>query len=280
MTNLLAAIGRPTLELCQGVGQAFFLFWDSFLWIVSWFIYPLAKITGLGRFVRRRGGIRFRATAEQGVRVGVKSLPISMLVLFFLGMILALQTAYILKKFGVTEYVSNLVSVAIIRELGPLITALVMSGFIAGSIAAELGTMQVYEEIMALRTSAIHPNRFLVVPRLLATMLMLPCVTIFADLAGIIGGWVIGTAILQINSDLFIAKCIEAVVAKDFATGLIKTEAFAVLLGLIGCHQGLATKGGADGVGRATTNAVVLSILAIIVADCLFTFLFYYLLEA
>lgn len=280
MSNLLAAFGRPTIALAQGIGQAFFLFWDSTLWILSWLLWPFFKLTGLGRFVHRHRGVRLHATAEQGVRVGVKSLPISCLVLFFLGMILALQTAYILKKFGVTEYVSNLVSVAIIRELGPLITALVMSGFIAGSIAAELGTMQVYEEIMALRTSAIHPNRFLVVPRLLATMIMLPCVTLFADLAGIIGGWVIGTKILQINSDLFIAKCWEAVVARDFYTGMTKTEAFAIILGIIGCHQGLATKGGAEGVGRATTNAVVLSILAVIVADCLFTFLFYYLLEA
>ncbi|MBI3269620.1 MAG: ABC transporter permease [Planctomycetes bacterium] len=280
MGTLLAAIGRPALALCQGVGQSFWLLWDCGLWIASWVAWPLFWATGLSGRVRRRRGVRIHATAEQGYRVGPTSLPISCLVLFFLGMILALQTAYILKKFGVTEYVSNLVSVAIIRELGPLITALVMSGFISGSIAAELGTMQVYEEIMALRTSAIHPNRFLVVPRLLATMIMLPCVTIFADLAGITGGWVIGTRILQLNSDLFISKCFEAVVAKDIYTGLVKSEAFALLLALIGCHQGLSTKGGAEGVGRATTNAVVLSILFVIVADCFFTFLFYFLFEA
>ena len=230
--------------------------------------------------VFRKRKLRFKACLEQMVRVGFNSIPIVFLVLFFVGIILALQMAYVLKKFGVVEYIATVVGIGIIRELGPLITAIVMAGFAGASIAAELGTMRVSEEILALETSALNPIGFLVVPRLLAVMIMLLCVTILSNIVGILGGFVIGTAVLKINPHLYISKTIEYLVDKDLITGLIKAEVFAVIIGVTSCYEGLNVTGGAEGVGKATTRSVVLSIVFIIVADCILTTLFYYVLKS
>jgi phospholipid/cholesterol/gamma-HCH transport system permease protein len=222
--------------------------------------------------------LRLRESTRQMVRVGFDATPIVFLVLFFVGMILALQIAYTLKKFGVLNEVATVVSIAIVRELGPLITAIVMTGFAGASIAAELGTMKVSEEILALETSALNPIGFLVVPRVIAVMIMVLCLTILANMVGIAGGLFIGTVVLRIDWHLYVSKTFEYLTIKDLLTGLIKTETFAVIIGIISCYEGLEVTGGAEGVGKATTASVVLSIIFIIVADCILTAIFYYIM--
>jgi len=232
----------------------------------------------LGQLLRGRAKLtrfRWRAIIGQMVRVGVDAVPIICLTIFFVGVILVLQMAVVLDKFGVIRFVGSVVGVSIVRELGPLLAALVMSGFAGAAIAAEIGTMTVNEEIMALETSALDPVPFLVVPRLLACMLMIPVLTVIADFVGILGGFCVGVGMLQIPAAVYLDKTIDYLVNKDMITGLIKAEAFAVLICLVACYQGFRVKGGAEGVGRATTQAVVLCIVYIVVTDCFFTLFFY-----
>jgi len=223
--------------------------------------------------------IRWKHLWAQMERVGYKSIPVVFLVIFFIGIIIALQMAYVLKQFGVVDYVASIVSVAMIRELGPLITAIVMAGFAGASIAAELGTMRDREEIVALETIGLNPIGYLVVPRLLATVIMMPCLVIMADIVGIFGGYVVSTRLLGINSTLFYNRAIEFLKFKDIYAGLVKAGFFGLIVALISCYEGFSVEGGAEGVGRATTRSVVISIVAVIVADCFFTIFFYYILE-
>lgn len=266
--DALGATGYAAGKIFAFVGGMGLLFRDSMLWMVR---IPFAK----GTPVMRR-----EPAFTQLARVGVSSLGIVFLVVFFVGMILALQMAYILKKFGAIEATATIVSIGMVRELSPLLTSIVMSGFVGASIAAEIGTMNVAEEILALECSALDPVRFLVVPRLFATMIMIPIVTVMANVVGIAGGWVVATQILGMSSDLYVKKAIDALVLRDLVTGLIKVEAFAILIGLVACYEGLSVSGGAEGVGKATTNSVVFSIVSIIVTDCFFTAVFYFVLKA
>jgi phospholipid/cholesterol/gamma-HCH transport system permease protein len=265
MSALLGALGRAAAGLARYLGALGFLAADAARWAV---VPP----------VRGRGGAR-RAYAAQMVRVGVRGMPIVFLVLFFIGVVLVLQLAYILEKFGALEYVATVVGVAMTRELGPLLTAIVMSGFAGASIAAELGTMVVNEEVLALETSGIHPVRFLVLPRVVACMVMVLCLTVLGNLVGMAGGYLVGTGLLGINPALYWGRTIEMLQNKDMITGLVKAEVFAITLAVIACVQGLRVRGGAEGVGRATTNAVVHSIIAIIALDCALTAVFYYVLD-
>jgi len=173
-------------------------------------------------------------------------------------------------------YTGALVSVSMTRELGPLIVAIVVSGRIGASIAAEIGSMKTAEEIDALKTMAINPVYFLVVPKFLALFLMVPCLTALGDLIGMLGGYLIGVTSLGIGSQIYIDKNFDALVTKDVATGLIKSFFFAATIAFISCYQGMTVQGGAEGVGRATTKAVVSSIVMIILIDTLFTAIFYY----
>ncbi|MBI4177935.1 ABC transporter permease [bacterium] len=209
-------------------------------------------------------------------RMGVGSVPIVVLICGFVGMILAMQTAYQLAKFGATLYVASLVSVSVVRELGPLITAILVSGRVGAGVAAELGTMAVSEEITALRTMALNPVRILLVPRVAGLIIALPILTLIGDSVAIAGGLVIGWGYLHLPPELFYKVAVEGLVMKDFLTGFAKSIIFAILIGLIACYKGYYVRGGAVGVGTATTETVVMSIVAIIVADLLFTALFYF----
>lgn len=209
-------------------------------------------------------------------RMGVGSVPIVALICSFVGMILAMQTAYQLAKFGATLYVASLVSVSVVRELGPLITAILVSGRVGAGVAAELGTMAVSEEITALRTMALNPVRILLVPRLIGLMVALPILTLIGDAVAIGGGLVIGWGYLHLSPQLFYKVAIDGLLIKDFLTGFAKSVIFAFLIGLIACYKGYSVRGGAVGVGTATTETVVMSIVAIIIADLLFTALFYF----
>jgi len=215
------------------------------------------------------------AVWAQRVRVGVRSLPIVSLVLFFVGMILAFQMAYVLRDFGAEQLVAATVAVAMLRELGPLITAIVMTGFAGASIAAEIGTMTVEEEILALETSAMNPVRVLVMPRVMACIVMLLFLTVIANILGILGGFTIGVTVLRMSPEAYYANTRDFLKMQDLLTGLIKSVAFGGLIALIGCQEGLKVEGGAEGVGRATTRAVVYGIVAIIATDLFFSWIFY-----
>jgi len=216
--------------------------------------------------------------SHQMALMGVDSLGIVCLVGFSVGMVLALQAAYQLKQFGAVLYTGSLVSVSITRELGPLIAAIIISGRVGARLAAELGTMKVSEEIDALTTMGLNPITYLVVPRCLALVVMLPILTVVTDIMGMLGGFFIGTVGVHINPYLYLAKNFDALVLKDIYSGLAKSGIFALLIGLVSCHQGLSVQGGAEGVGKATTQAVVISIVMIIVVDCLATAVIYYAL--
>jgi phospholipid/cholesterol/gamma-HCH transport system permease protein len=213
--------------------------------------------------------------ASQMVRVGVRSIPIIVLVQTFVGIILALQMAPTLKSYGQLQRVADVVGIAMFRELGPLLSAVVLSGFAGASIAAEIGTMVESEEIKALRATALNPIRFLVVPRVLATIIMLTALAVIADVMGVAGGLITATGVLGISMDEYLTYTRQAIAHKDFLTGLVKAGVFGLLISIIACLEGLTVSGGAEGVGRATTNTVIKSIVALITTDVIFTVIFY-----
>ena len=223
----------------------------------------------------RGGKVRIRETLVQAVRAGDGSLPLVGLICFLVGMIMALQSAYQLRTYGAVDLVSSLVAVSISRELAPLLAAIVVAGRFGSAIAAELGTMRVSNEIDALEVMGIDPISFLVVPRLVALLITLPCLTIFADLIGILGGLFVGVEVLDLGIGAYLEDTVDSLVLQDIYTGLVKSVAFAAIIGLVGCHQGLTTSGGAEQVGRATTSAVVRSIVLVIFADLFVTAWFF-----
>jgi len=243
-------------------------------------------------FVRYAGGIsvlmgqtlfwvpmppfRRRQVFEQMARIGVDSLPIVFLISMFTGMVLALQSAYQMQRFSAEMYIASLVAFSMTRELGPVLTALILAGRVGASITAELGTMQVTEQIDALETLATNPIKYLVVPRFLALIVMLPLLTIYSDIVGILGGYLIGVCKLGISHSLYMKNTWQPLKYKDVFTGLIKSFFFGVIVCIVACFEGMKTEGGAEGVGRSTTRAVVVSFILIIASDCFFTALFYF----
>lgn len=224
-------------------------------------------------------GRRLRHTAlfAQMTRVGVRSIPIVFLVQIFIGIILALNMAPTLKLYGQLERVADVVAIAVFRELGPLISAIILSGFAGASIAAELGAMVEGEEIKALRATALDPIGYLVVPRVLATTVMLVGLTVIADVIGVFGGFLTGVFVLGVDPQIYIDLTRDALTAKDYLTGLFKGGVFGAIIASLACYEGLNVQGGAVGVGRATTTTVVKSIVCLIGADTVFTAIFYVL---
>jgi phospholipid/cholesterol/gamma-HCH transport system permease protein len=213
------------------------------------------------------------------MQVGVRALPILSLITFFIGLILALQSAYELRKLGALTFVANAVAISMSRELGPLITAIVVIGRSGSAFAAEIGTMKVTEEIDALETMAIHPVDFLVKPKFLAMIVMLPCLTIWAISMGIFGGALFGVAQAGFTLRRYLQASLDALFLRDIASGLIKSVMFGITITAVGCHEGLSTGAGAEQVGRATTRAVVVSIFLVILVDLVFTALFFFVSE-
>jgi phospholipid/cholesterol/gamma-HCH transport system permease protein len=208
---------------------------------------------------------------EQCVEMGVRALGILSLLALLLGMILAFQAGYQLQQFGATSFVANMVGISMAREFGPIITGIILAGRTGSAIAAELGTMTVQEEIDALRTMGIDPARYLLVPRICALIIVQPALTLIADIVGMLGGLVVAVGYLQVVPSAFVQQTIAALKLADFMQGLLKAVLFAVVIGLVGSLSGLRISGGASGVGRSTTQAVVRSIFLIIVADSVVT---------
>lgn len=257
MKEYLSNIGRRTLTFFAYLGGLSLLGIETIFWI---FIPPIKK----------------ERIFEQAKRIGLDSLFIVSLVAFFTGMILALQTAYLMKKLSSEIYIASIIALSLTRELGPVLTALIVAGRSGAAITAEIGTMTVTEQVDALRTLATNPVKYLVVPRFISLTFMLPILTIYADLVGMFGGYLIGVNRLSISPSMYISTTFDTLVNKDIFTGLIKTVFFGMIIALVACYEGLKVEGGAEGVGKSTTVSVVTTFIFIIVADCFFTALFYF----
>lgn len=213
----------------------------------------------------------------QIMRIGVQALPMASLTAFSVGFTLAMQGADQLGRLGASDYVPDLVTLTLLRELGPMLICVIIIGRSGSAVTAELGTMKVYEEIEALKVMSINPVRFLVVPRVIAMMVMLPFMTVFGNYVGIFGGWTITHFVLDMNTSNFVLRCLERAHVWDLYSGLVKSFAFAWLTITIACHTGLNVEDGAEGVGLATTQSVVYSLLSMLIANAILTAIFFFL---
>lgn len=258
LKGFIHELGNVCVSFLNYAGGAIILFFQTLFWIA---VPPF----------------RSKQAFEQMVKVGVDSLPISSLTSFFIGVVLAFQSAYQMQKVSAEIYIPSLVSVSITREIGPMLTALVVAGRVGASIAAELGSMKVTEQIDALETLAANPVKYLVAPRFIALFIMLPLLTVYADIVGIFGGYLVSTTKLGLSHALYWKMTFSSLALKDIFTGLFKTLIFASIICIISCFEGMKVEGGAEGVGAATTRAVVTSFILIIASDALFTVIFYFI---
>lgn len=218
-----------------------------------------------------------RLWLEQMDLVGVRSLGVAAITTTFTGMVLALQTALSLPALGVKYYIGSVVAKSLVRELGPVLTALVVGGRIGAGMTAEIGTMKVTEQIDAMRSMAADPVKKLVVPKLAATLLMLPALTLIGDALGIGGGLLVAVFQLDLTAGLYLNDVTDTLTLADMASGVGKAFFFAYFIAIVGCYNGLTASGGADGVGRATTNTVVTAAILVLISDFFLTKLFYIL---
>lgn len=258
----LEFFGGRLIALLDQMGAVLLLLVDAGRWV-------------LRSMFNRRVRLGRTAIVTQIVRVGVRSIFIVSLVSGCVGFILAFQLSPPLDEFGRKDLVANIVSVAVLRELGPLIGAIVLTGFAGASMAAEIGTMVVGEEIEALEAHALNPVRFLVVPRVIATVLSMTALAVIADLVSVGASLGVSVLILDIPYALYKSNTLDQAKLVDFLTGIGKATVFGALIGLIACANGLRVTGGAAGVGRATTNTVVQCVVSIVIADLIFTAIFY-----
>src|SRR5271156_6210202 len=236
------------------------------------YIGGLARLTGGAAravFVAPFQGKKFHLSraVHQAMSVGVGALPITSLISFFVGTILAVNAAYELRKFGALHFVASGVAIVMTRELGPLMTAIVVIGRSGSAFAAEIGTMKVNEEIDALETMALEPVHFLVAPKFVAMAVMMPCLTTWADFMGVVGGGLFGVTNAGFTWATYFRATLDALVLRDIVTGLIKSVMFGLVITAVGCQEGLSTGLGSEQVGRSTTSAVGKSIFAVIAGD-------------
>lgn len=219
---------------------------------------------------------RIGHTFAQIVRIGVHAVPMSALTALTIGVVLAMQSAAQLAKLGATVYVPGLVSSSLIRELAPLVTAVIVIGRSGSSVTAELGTMKVSEEIEALEVMAIPPMSYLIVPRFLAMVIMMPLLAVFSIYVGLAGGWLISHFSLHMSTAFYVNHALQYVELRDVGIGLLKSGVFGVLIITIACSIGLNVSGGAEGVGLATTRSVVVSLLSVFIANAVLTAVFFF----
>jgi phospholipid/cholesterol/gamma-HCH transport system permease protein len=262
MVEIAAQVGDEAIGSLAYVGALASLGWRA------------AYFTFVGPF--RGRPLRVKSAISQAMQVGVGAVPILSLITFFIGLILALQAAYELRKFGAMNYVAGAVALSMTRELGPLITAILVIGRSGSAFAAEIGTMRVTEEIDALETMAIEPVDFLVTPKFLAMIVMLPCLTIWANSMGILGGALFGVSAADFTWGRYLHASLDALYLRDITTGLVKSVMFGITITAVGCYEGLSTGAGAEEVGRSTTRAVVISIFLVVMVDLVFTALFFF----
>lgn len=259
--TMLASIGRATLQFFEDVKGVLGFFGGAVLAVVG-----LLKEPKTGNW---------KAVFPTMETAGANAVPIVVLINFLVGFVMGFQGANQLKQFGANIYVADLVGLSVTRELGPLMTAIILCGRSGAAFAAELGSMRVSEEIDALRTMGFGPIRYLVLPRTLALMIVLPILTLLGDLVGVLGGLVVGITSLGLTIGGYLKETQKAVKMWDVFSGCIKSVVFAMAISLISCQQGFATTGGAEGVGRRTTSSVVSILFSLIVIDAAFTIFFH-----
>jgi phospholipid/cholesterol/gamma-HCH transport system permease protein len=250
--SFLDQLGKTVMRNIEEMGKIIMLFFST----VSWMVRPPLKI---------------RDIFKQMEFVGVKSIFVVVLTGGFTGMVMALQGYHGFKMFSAEALVGSTVALGMTRELGPVLTSLMVTARAGSAMTAELGTMKVTEQIDALYVMAANPIKHLIVPRIIAGVLMVPILTIVADFVGILGGYFVGVEILNINPGVFVKNIYKYVELDDIFNGLIKSAFFGLILSLIGCYKGFNTEGGAEGVGKAITEAVVLSSISILVSDYFLT---------
>ncbi|MHC1697655.1 MAG: MlaE family ABC transporter permease [Geobacteraceae bacterium] len=254
MMGILERIGKKILYFLQIIGE-------------------MLKLLGQTLYSIREAPRNLQSIFSQMAMIGYETLPIASVMGFFVGMVLALQTGSELAKYGTQDIIGTIVGLSMVRELGPVMTSFLVAGRIGSAIAAELGVMTVYEEIDALKTLDIDPVRYLAMPRFVACIVCLPILTLYADCVGMVGGALIS----HLHPKIFISYATYydslkmALKFKEVGAGLIKSFVFGGIISLVGCYVGFATSGGARGIGRSTTRAVVLSFILILAADYLLT---------
>jgi len=250
--NWLELIGVKTTKFIEEIGKIFLLFLQTIKWAL-------------------RPPLGFRNILKQMEEVGVRSIPVVLITAVSTGMVLALQSHTGFKRFNAESLVGTVVALSMTRELGPVLTALIVAGRAGAAMAAELGTMRVTEQIDALSTMAANPIKYLIVPRLLAGMLMLPILTIFSDAIGIAGGYFVAVQVLNVNPVVYLRRTTDFLEYDDIYGGLLKAFVFGIIIATVSCYKGFNTEGGAEGVGKATTGAVVLSSMLILISDYFLT---------
>jgi len=252
---MFAKVGRLTLEGLESAGGMWLL------WVR----------TLKGAFTFR---FRLREVLSQMVLVGLESMPVVLLTGAFTGMVLAVQSYYQSSKLGAESIIGALVALSMFRELGPVLTGLMLAGRVGAAMAAELGTMRVTEQIDALRAFGVNPVNYLVVPRFIATTSLLPVLTIFTDFVGVVGGYIVAVERMGVNRTFYLDHMISIAQPKDILVGLAKAVVFGIIIAVVSCYKGMTAKGGAQGVGRATTSSVVTACIMILVSDFFITFVF------
>jgi len=263
MTTLLEGVGRKTLSQLDYVGSLNVQLW--------------ATLRAMGSALPLVGNrYRWKATVYQMLQIGVDALPMVALMAICSGLILAMQGASELRRFGALHYVIDLVAVGFSRELGPLLTAIAVSGRSGSAFAAEIGTMKVTEEIDALRVMALEPVEFVLAPKYLAALITVPCLSIISNVCGILAGGLFMFFSTHLGLVLYLRYVLSSIELRDVISGLIKSVAFATIIAHVGCLEGFRVRGGPDSVGRSTTSAVVRSTFLVIIADAVFTAIFYF----
>ncbi len=275
------ALGRPPLILGEAaggwverLGERALLFGRDLAQVVTFLGELLLALPSALLHPRRT---RWQDVLVYMKKAGVEGLPIVSLISFLLGLILAFMSSLQLRQFGANIYVASLLAIAMVKELGPIMTAILVAGRSGSAFAAEIGTMKVNEEVDALITMGFNPIHFLAVPKVLATVIVVPLLTLYADLWAIIGGMIVGVLGLDLTVYSYLQETRRSLTLFDLITSLVKAGVFAVLISAIGCQRGFQVRGGAAAVGTATTSAVVAAIFLIIVADSAFALVFHYL---
>ncbi len=263
MISIAGHVGRWTLNQLAAAAKVSVLMVETIAWMV---VAPL-----------RGKGLRVKSAVESFVEFGVRSLPIVGMICFLVGVIIALQSSYTLDKWGANRFIATLVAVSALREMAPLMTAVIITGRSGSAITAEIGTMKVGEEIDALEVMGLNPVKYLVVPKFLAMLLAVPCVTVIAMFIMIFGGFFASVLVVGVDPTIYIDQTVSSLVEKDLVNGLVKSVFFGIAICWVGVYRGLQVEGGAEGVGKKTTSSVVTSIFLIIIVDLVFTVLFYFL---
>jgi len=259
ITRFIESLGSSVFEIISYLGEISFII--------------LGSIRHMFSQALRRKKIIF----EQMEKIGIDSFPLVGIIAAFTGMVMVMETAVTLKKFGGESFVGGIVSVSMVRELGPIIVALIVAGRVGASVAAEIGSMKITEQIDALEVLGVNPLSYLVTPRLLASMIMVPVLTLMANFLSIIGGYIIGVYLVHIGSGTYLYQSFEFIKMKDIFVGITKAFVFGILITGASCLEGLKTSGGAEGVGVSTTRAVVNAFFLVILANLIITAIFYFI---